>query len=82
MGIKKAAGAVGSGVVNAGKAVGKGVLVASTAVISKTFIPNTHIVVDASCCAGVSAKSHDVALEAMKTLQIEVINRGKEPWRG
>ena len=38
MGIKKAAGAVGSGVVNAGKAVGKGVIVASTAVISKTFL--------------------------------------------
>ena len=38
MGFKKAAGAVGSGVVNAGKAVGKGVLVASTAVISKTFL--------------------------------------------
>lgn len=38
MGFKKAAGAVGSGVVNAGKAVGKGVYVASAAVISKTFL--------------------------------------------
>ena len=38
MGFKKAAGTVGSGVVNAGKAVGKGVYVASAAVISKTFL--------------------------------------------
>lgn len=57
------------------------ICVLANAVISKTFIPNTHIVVDASCCAGVSAKSHDVALEAMKTLQIEVLNQGAEPWR-
>lgn len=58
-----------------------GVCLLSQAVICKTGQPNAHIVVDASCCACVTPHSHDVAIEAMKTLQIEIRNEGKEPWR-
>ena len=57
------------------------ICVISNAIICKTAQPNAHIVVDASCCAGVTPHSHDVAIEAMKTLQIEIRNEGKEPWR-
>lgn len=57
------------------------ICVLANAVIAKTAIPNAHIIVDAACCAGVTPESHDTALEAMKALQIEVINQGKEPWR-
>ena len=57
------------------------ICVISNAIVAKTTEPNVHIIVDASCCAGVTPKSHDTALSAMKTLQIEVINQGKEPWR-
>lgn len=57
------------------------ICVISNAIVAKTAEPNAHIIVDASCCAGVTPKSHDTALSAMKTLQIEVINQGKEPWR-
>lgn len=57
------------------------ICVISNAVIAKTFCPNIHLVVDAACCAGVTPESHDIALEAMSSLQVEVRNRGKEPWR-
>ena len=57
------------------------ICVISNAIVAKTTEPNAHIIVDASCCAGVTPKSHDIALSTMQTLQIEVINQGKEPWR-
>lgn len=57
------------------------ICVISNAVMAKTSEPNAHIIVDASCCAGVTPQSHDTALESMKTLQIEVVNQGGEPWR-
>ena len=50
------------------------ICVISNALLIKAFIPNVHIVVDASCCAGVTPESHKNALEAMKACQIEVIN--------
>jgi nicotinamidase-related amidase len=56
------------------------ICVISNVVIAKSAIPNSHLVVDASCCAGVSPKSHNRALDSMQTLQIEIVNRGKEPW--
>ena len=58
-----------------------GICVLSQAVMCKSAQPNAHIVVDAACCACVTPHSHDVAIEAMKTLQIEIRNEGKEPWR-
>ena len=39
-----------------------------------------HIVVDVSCCAGTKPELHKTALDALKALNIEVINEGKEPW--
>lgn len=54
------------------------ICVISNAVIAKTALPNAHIVVDASCCAGVTKESHYTALDAMKALQIEIINDVRE----
>lgn len=57
------------------------ICVLSNAVIAKSLVPNAHVVVDAACCAGVTPESHDTALNAMKAIQIEVVNQGQEPWR-
>jgi nicotinamidase-related amidase len=48
------------------------ICVISNAMILKAYFPETPIVVDASCCAGVTPKSHKNALEAMKMCQIEI----------
>ena len=51
-----------------------GICVLSNAVLIKSSLPEMPIIVDASCCACVTPESHKTALEAMKLLQIEVIN--------
>lgn len=56
------------------------ICVISNAIIAKSALPNAHIKVDASCCAGVTPESHNIALDEMRTLQVEIVNRGKEPW--
>ncbi len=48
------------------------ICVISNAMILKAFLPEVPIVVDASCCAGVTPQSHMQALEAMKVCQIEI----------
>lgn len=48
------------------------ICVISNAILTKTFLPETRVVVDASCCAGVTPQSHENALEAMKMCQIEI----------
>ena len=48
------------------------ICVISNAMILKASFPEARIVVDGSCCAGVSVESHKTALEAMKAVQIEV----------
>lgn len=50
------------------------ICVISNAMMAKAFFPETPIIVDASCCAGVTPESHKRALEAMKTCQIDIIN--------
>ena len=50
------------------------ICVISNALILKSFLPEVPIIVDASCCAGVTPESHKNALEAMKMCQIEIIN--------
>lgn len=45
----------------------------SNAMILKSTFPETKIVVDSKCCAGVSVESHNIALDAMKVVQIEVL---------
>lgn len=49
------------------------ICVISNAMTIKAFLPEVPVIVDASCCAGVTPKQHDQALEAMKVCQIQVI---------
>ena len=49
------------------------ICVISNAMRLKAFLPEVPIMVDASCCAGVTPESHERALEAMKACQIEII---------
>lgn len=50
------------------------ICVVSNALVLRMLYPETKIVVDASCCAGVTPEKHLAALEVMKSCQIEVIN--------
>ena len=50
------------------------ICVISNAIILKANFPETKIIIDGKCCAGVSAESHKTALEAMKAVQIEIID--------
>lgn len=50
------------------------ICVISNAMILKAAYPEAKIVIDAACCAGVTPESHKNALEAMKAVQIKIIN--------
>lgn len=50
------------------------ICVISNALLIKAFLPEAELIVDASCCAGVTPLSHQNALEAMKACQIEIVN--------
>lgn len=50
------------------------ICVISNALMARQTLPNTPIVVDASCCAGVTPEKHNAALEVMRSCQIEVVN--------
>lgn len=50
------------------------ICVISNAFVIKSFLPEVPVIVDASCCAGVTPESHLRALESMKTCQIQVVN--------
>ena len=50
------------------------ICVVSNAMLLKANYPEANIVVDASCCAGVTPEKHDAALEVMRSCQIEVVN--------
>ena len=49
------------------------ICVISNAVVLKAAFPDVPIAVDAACCAGVSAESHNTALAAMRAVQIEIV---------
>ena len=49
------------------------ICVVSNALILKSILPEMKITVDASCCAGVTPKTHKAALTTMKMCQINVI---------
>ena len=49
------------------------ICVISNAMILKAAFPEVKIKVDGNCCAGVSIESHNTALNAMKSVQIEII---------
>lgn len=53
------------------------ICVISNAMLLKAFFLETPVMVDASCCAGVTPESHKNALEAMKMCQINVVNEDK-----
>ena len=48
------------------------ICVVSNALILKARLPEVKISVDASCCAGVTPKSHETALDAMRMCQINI----------
>ena len=48
------------------------ICVISNAMILKAAYPETDIIVDSSCCAGVTAESHNNALDSMRAVQIIV----------
>lgn len=48
------------------------ICVISNAMIIKAAFPETPVVVDAKCCAGVTQESHNTALKAMSAVQIEI----------
>ena len=50
------------------------ICVISNVLLTKAHLPESTIVVDASCCAGVTVESHLNALKAMKMCQIDIIN--------
>lgn len=52
------------------------ICVVSNALLLKAAMPEVKISVDASCCAGVTAESHEAALTTMQMCQINVYNRG------
>lgn len=49
------------------------ICVVSNALILKAVYPEIKVIVDAGCCAGVTPKTHQAALETMKMCQVEVI---------
>lgn len=49
------------------------ICVISNALVIKAALPELPITVDSSCCAGVTPQSHQRALDAMKSCQIEIL---------
>ncbi len=49
------------------------ICVVSNALLLKAHFPQMRIQVDADCCAGVTPKTHQAALETMKMCQIDVV---------
>ena len=50
------------------------ICVISNVMITKATLPEVPVIVDASCCAGVTPASHRNALEAMKMCQVKIVN--------
>ena len=50
------------------------ICVISNAMLVKAFLPEVPIIVDASCCAGVTPDSHKMAIASMKACQIQIDN--------
>ncbi|MDW2796947.1 isochorismatase family cysteine hydrolase [Clostridium boliviensis] len=49
------------------------ICVISNALLIKAFLPETPVLVDSSCCAGVTPESHENALKAMKMCQVTIL---------
>ncbi|MBS4913828.1 MAG: cysteine hydrolase [Veillonella sp.] len=48
------------------------ICVVSNAMLLKAFLPEVPVIVDGSCCAGVTTAKHEAALETMRSCQIIV----------
>ena len=53
------------------------ICVISNVMITKAALPEVPVIVDASCCAGVTPESHQNALNAMKMCQVQVIGENE-----
>lgn len=51
------------------------ICVISNAMLIKAAMPETEVLVDCACCAGVTPESHENALKAMEMCQIQVTGR-------
>ena len=49
------------------------ICVISNVMITKAFLPEVPLIVDASCCAGVSPETHENALKAMEVCQVKIL---------
>lgn len=49
------------------------ICVVTNALLLKTNFPEIPIIVDAACCAGVTPKTHQYAIETMKMCQVKVM---------
>lgn len=49
------------------------ICVVSNALIIKASFPDAEVIVDSSCCAGVTPETHEAALATMKMCQIDII---------
>lgn len=49
------------------------ICVVSNALLLRTFFPNTKIIVDTSCCAGLTKEDHEAAKIVMRNCQIDLI---------
>lgn len=49
------------------------ICVMANCILAKTSFPDAKVVVDSSCCAGVTPESHAAALTVLKSCQVEVI---------
>lgn len=54
------------------------ICVVSNTLLLKALCPETQIVVDASCCAGVTPATHQAALTTMSMCQIDIVNNFKK----
>lgn len=50
------------------------ICVISNVMLVKAFYPEIPLIVDAKSCAGVTLQSHKTSLEAMKAIQVKIIN--------
>ncbi|MCD8222551.1 MAG: cysteine hydrolase [Clostridiales bacterium] len=48
------------------------ICVVSNALILKAMYPETHVVVDAACCAGTTPERHQAAIRTMESCQVEI----------
>lgn len=51
------------------------ICIVSNALLLKAHLPEVPVIVDASCCAGVTPEKHKMALEVMESCQVIVTNK-------